>query len=259
MDVDYHVHSTYSDGQFMWSMCQAAADAELEGIGFADHCNVSSRRPEQLRKMMMGFTLDSTYEQRLTGIDVLRNEFDIQIYNGVEIDFDSRDTDLIRDFLTEAQFQYTIGSVHYLDGMNIHVQSYFDEKSEAERIQLVEEYFSELEKLFRSNLFDIAAHIDLIERNPALRGLATQEQYHRISDVATVGNTLIEINAGRALSDYGQFHPASPFLDIIKEKDIEFVLSSDSHTDVELRNRVPALRQFAAEHDITPMIPDDIV
>jgi len=40
---DYHVHSNYSDGRFLFQMVRAADEAGLDGVGFADHCTVTER------------------------------------------------------------------------------------------------------------------------------------------------------------------------------------------------------------------------
>ncbi|MFP4625537.1 MAG: PHP domain-containing protein [Natronomonas sp.] len=253
MHVDHHVHSTYSDGRFMWAMCQAAADAGLDGIGIADHANVSTRDRYVRTKAAMGFNLDVTYERRRAGIEMLRERFDLEIYDAVELDFDSHDVPEIEAFLAEAGFDYAIGSVHYLDGTNVHFESYFSGKSEAERADLVETFFDKTVALLETELFDIAAHVDLVERNPALRGFATEEQYRRVADAAAASNTLIEINAGRALDEYGEFHPTPDFLDELATRDVDFVCSTDAHAAAELGERVDELERFVESRGLDPV------
>ncbi|MEF8878629.1 MAG: PHP domain-containing protein, partial [Haloarculaceae archaeon] len=167
MNADYHVHSNYSDGSFIWSMCRAAEEAGLEAVGIADHCNVSPDERRADRKKAMGFNLDLTYERRREGIENVREHFDLRVFDAVEMDYDPDDEGSIETFLEEAGFDYAVGSVHVLDGMNVHVESYFADKSEAERRDLVDRYFEKLVALAESELFEVAAHPDLLERNPA--------------------------------------------------------------------------------------------
>jgi histidinol-phosphatase (PHP family) len=248
--VDYHTHSTYSDGRFMWSMCEAAERADLEAIGFADHCNVSPREQQQRAKAALGFNLDLTYERRREAIDAMNERFDLTVHDGVEMDFDSRDIDEIAAFLDEADFEYAIGSIHHLDGMNVHVEPYFAKKDEEEAAALVDEFYGEAVALIESELFDIAAHVDLVERNPALRDYAAEDHFHRIAEAAENSRTLLEVNAGRILGEYGEFHPGPDFMEILDSYDLEFVLSTDSHTPEEIPERVEELEKFAAAHGL---------
>jgi histidinol-phosphatase (PHP family) len=248
--VDYHTHSTYSDGRFMWSMCRAAEEADLNAIGFADHCNVSPRDRQHRAKTALGFNLDITYERRREAIETMNERFDIAVRDGVEMDFDSRDIDTIAEFLDEADFEYAIGSVHHLDGTNVHVEPYFAKKSDEERADLVDEFYSEAVALIESELFDIAAHVDLVERNPALRDFANEDHFHRVAEAAENSRTLLEINAGRVLDEYGEFHPAPNFMEILDSYDLEFVLGTDSHTPEEIPERVEELEKFATAHSL---------
>jgi histidinol-phosphatase (PHP family) len=248
--ADYHTHSTYSDGRFLLSMCEAAEAAGLEAIGFADHCNVSPREDLQRAKKVLGFNLDVTYERRRDAIETIRDRFDLESYDAVEMDFDSRDAEEIRAFLEAAAFDYAVGSVHHLEGMNVHVQPYFERKSEAEREALVDEFYEEVVSLVESELFEVAAHVDLAERNPALRGYATQDHYQAVAAAVADSRTVLEVNAGRALGEYGEFHPGPDFVEVLAEYDVEFVLGSDGHTPEEVHERKPELEEFVAAHGL---------
>ena len=252
MDYDYHTHSTYSDGRFLSSMVREASEAGLKGIGFADHCNVSSRERMQAAKHKLGFNLDLTYERRREAIEALREHVDIAIYDAVEMDYDPRDEDAIATFLDEAAFDYAIGSVHALDGVNVHVESYFAEKSNEERHALIDRYFEKLVLLVDSGLFDIAAHPDLIERNPALRGFADEEHYRKAAAAFAESRTVPEINAGRVFSEYGEFHPAPEFLEIFAEANVRMTVGTDSHHPDEINDRADRIDTLLSERGISP-------
>ncbi|WP_136716525.1 PHP domain-containing protein [Halorientalis salina] len=253
MDRDYHVHSTYSDGRFLFQMVRAAAEAGLEGVGIADHCSVSDRDEIQEQKHLLGFNLDETYERRREAIERLREEASIAIYDGVEMDYHPEDEARIRAFLDEAGFQYAIGSVHYLEGVNVHVEPYFEQKAEGDRDELVSEYFDRLVALVESELFDIAAHVDLVERNPALRGYATTEQYRRVAEAFADSRTVPELNAGRALSEYGEFHPSPGFLDVLAEYEVPVTVGTDSHKPDEVGDRVRHIERYLDRRNRQPV------
>jgi histidinol-phosphatase (PHP family) len=255
MDRDYHVHSTYSDGRFLFQMVRAAADAGLDGVGIADHCNVSERSDIREQKHLLGFNLDQTYERRRDAIERLREELGMDIYDGVEMDYHPEEEAAIEAFLDEADFQYTIGSVHHLEGVNVHVEPYFEQKSETERQALVEEYFDRQVALIESDLFDIAAHVDLIERNPALRGFATEDHYRRLAEAFLDSETIPELNGGRALEDYGDFHPTPDCLDVFAEYKIPMTVGTDSHKPDEIGDRVSHLERYLDRRNLQPVNP----
>jgi histidinol-phosphatase (PHP family) len=244
---DYHVHSNYSDGSFLYRMVDAAADAGLDGVGFADHCNVSPREEQRRHKHLFGFTLDATYDRRRAAIEQLREWFDVRVFDAVEMDYIPEERERIASFLSEAGFDYAVGSVHSVDGHNVQATRPFRDRPEAERRAVVERYYDALVDLIESELFDVAAHLDLPERNLPLRGLATAEEYGRVADALADSRTVPELNAGRVLGEYGEFHPAPEFLATLREAGIEMTLGTDSHEPDEIGPRLAAARERGRE------------
>ncbi|MEF8850799.1 MAG: PHP domain-containing protein [Haloarculaceae archaeon] len=243
---DYHVHSNYSDGEFMGRMVRAAADAGLDGVGFADHCNVSEREHPRRYRNRFGFNLDVTYERRRAGIREYAADHDLRVFDAVEMDYHPADEDEISAFLAEADFEYAVGSVHEIREANVH-WDYFADLDERERRGAVEEYFEHLVALVESGLFDIVAHPDIVERNPALRGYATEDHYRAVAEALADSATVPEINAGRVDREYGEFHPNPAFLAVLAEYDVRVTLGSDAHSPGALHERVPRLRDRLAD------------
>jgi Histidinol phosphatase and related hydrolases of the PHP family len=255
MDRDYHVHSTYLDGRFLFQMVRAAAEAGLDGVGIADHCNVSARADLAEQKHLLGFNLDRTYQRRRAAIERLREESAVAIYDGVEMDYHPEEEEAIAEFLDEAGFQYSIGSVHYLDGVNAHVEPYFRQQSDAERRRTVDRYFDRLVSLAESELFDVAAHPDLAERDPALRGYATEEQYRQAAAAFADSRTVPELNAGRALDEYGEVHPHPEFLDVLGEYDVAVSVGTDAHRPEEIGERTSLIERYLESRGLDPVEP----
>jgi histidinol-phosphatase (PHP family) len=175
------------------------------------------------------------------------------VFDAVEMDYDPADEAEIASFLEGAGFDYAIGSVHYLDGVNVHAEGYFRSRDEAERRELVETYFQKLVALAESELFEIAAHPDLIERNPAFRGLATEAQYERAADAFAGSRTVPEVNAGRVLREYGKLHPKPAFLDALVEHDVAVTAGTDSHDPDDVEPRRERLVTTLEERGIEPV------
>jgi len=252
---DYHVHSNYSDGGFLFRMARAAEEAGLTGVGFADHCTVTEREERRDERAAYAFNLDLTYQRRRRGIERVREEFDLAVYDAVEMDYEPRDEPAIESFLDEAGFDYAIGSVHELDGANVQVPSNYADRADDALDALVDEYFDRLVSLVESGLFEVAAHPDLIERTEPLRGRATEAQYDRVAHAFADSRTVPEINAGRALTELDLVHPSEGLLSSFREYDVGVTLGTDSHDPEEIGPRAEFLADFAAERDLEPVDP----
>ncbi|ESP87633.1 PHP domain-containing protein [Candidatus Halobonum tyrrellensis] len=255
---DFHAHSNYSDGRFLDAMVAAAEDAGLDGVGFADHCNVSAREEAREYAARYGFNLDVTHERRRRAIRRVREDASVAVYDAVEMDYDPRDETEIRAFLADAEFDYSLGSVHAVDGANVQVAANFESMDDADRDAVVDRYFERLLALIRSDLFDVAAHVDLPERTPPLRGRATDEQYRRVARAFADSRTVPEVNAGRALTESGVVHPAPAFLDALREEGVPVTVGTDAHVPDELRERAAFLDDFLAERGLDPVEPDGV-
>ncbi|MCG1006580.1 PHP domain-containing protein [Halorubrum lacusprofundi] len=257
---DYHVHTNYSDGAFLSRMVDAATDAGLDGVGITDHCNVSPDPAAERFKRTFGFNLDLTYERRREAIERLRADPDvgIDVFDAVEMDYDPDHEAAIADFLAEAGFDYAIGSVHELDGANVHTRSHFADKPASERRALVDRYFEKLVALIDSELFAIAAHPDLVERNPHLRGFATADHYAAVAEAFRDSRTIPEINAGRLLDDYGEFHPAPAFLSRLVDAGVRVSVGTDSHEPGVIAPRIDEIEAEMDRRGLDPVRLDKL-
>jgi len=257
---DYHVHTTYSDGAFLREMVDAAADAGLDGVGIADHCNVSPDPEAERFKRALGFNLDMTYERRREAIEEIREDpaVGLDVFDAVEMDYDPDHEAAIADFLDGAGFDYAIGSVHELDGANVHTRAHFADKPADEREALVDRYFEKLVALIDAELFAIAAHPDLIERNPHLRGFATEDHYAAVVEAFRNSRTVPEINAGRLLDDYGEFHPAPDFLDRLVDAGLRVSVGTDSHEPGVIAPRIDEIEAELEWRGLAPVRPEEI-
>jgi len=252
---DFHLHSSYSDGAFLPAMVDAADAAGLEGVGLADHCVVTEREAARDERARYGFTLDQTYERRRRAIEQARERADVEIYDAVEMNYEPRDEERIGEFLADAEFEYSLGSVHAVDGRSIQSASAFAGLSEAERDRVVDRYYENLVALVESELFDVAAHLDLTERTPPLRGRATEDHYRRAAEALADSRTVPEINAGRALRDAGIVHPSEPFLDALRERGVGVTVGTDAHRPGEIGDRAAFLERYLDDRGIDPVAP----
>ena len=256
MNYDFHTHSTYSDGHVLKSMAGAADRLGLEKLGVTDHCNVSDRSEVQALNIELGFNLDQTYRRRKKALKLLNKEFDVELLDAVEMDFHPDDMDRITEFLDKAGFQYSIGSVHRIDNLNLQVESLFTSMGRSRRRSIVERYFERQRKLIESEVFDIVSHIDLVERNRHLRGLARRKDYIKLLEALKESGTVPEINAGRINRGLKEFHPTDELLNLIKSEGLPVTLGTDSHRPSHIENRMPRIRDKVKEKGLELTSPE---
>ncbi len=242
---DLHVHSTYSDGWDMGEMATAAMEAGLSTLGVADHCPVGQDAFGRRDR----YDLVETYEARRDELATVAAETGVMMLDGAEVNFEPQKEDRIRAFLEEAEFTYTIGSVHFVGDHDV-AQPDLAGASAAERRRVVDEYVDWLIALVESELCEILGHLDLPQRAPALRGLMDESHYTRIANALADSRTIPELNAGRVDRTYATIHPHPDALPIFAERGISFVAGSDAHTPAQLHHRLSGLSDILETHAV---------
>lgn len=246
---DLHVHSEYSDGSALASMVEAAAAAGLDGVGIADHCIVVD--DEFGRRAQ--YDLVETYERRRAEIESLRSAADVAVFDAAEVSYVPDAEAETAAFLEEADFEYVIGSVHFAGPYGYTAASQYARADEAARRTAVARYYDALVALVDSELFDVAGHLDLPQRLPALRGFGTAEQVERLADAFADSRTVPEINAGHLTREYGEIHPEPDVLAALRDRGVAFTLGTDAHRPHELRERIAALAERGIRADAHPI------
>ncbi|WP_459193305.1 PHP domain-containing protein [Halosimplex sp. J119] len=246
MRADLHAHTTYSDGSALPAMCRAAERAGLDAVGFTDHCiavdDAFGRRER--------YDLVETYERRREAIERFRPRTDLTVWDAAEVSYVADAEAETAALLEEAAFDYTIGSVHFAGPYDYTSGAQYVGASDETRRAAVERYFDAVVAAVESGLFDVLGHLDLPERMDALRGFSRRADYERVAAALADADTVPEINAGRVHGSLGRVHPDPEMLDAFQERDVAFVLGTDSHSPAELARRVPVLRTVVDRHGV---------
>ncbi len=161
MLIDYHVHTSLSrDGEGTVEMCcESALLRGIREICFTNHLilweglKTVSMKPEEI---------EGYFEE----IEEARENFPrLKILAGLEIDYVPKKQDQIEKILEAYPWDYSLGAVHFLDGIAITgketARAFFRNKSLGE---IYQKYFSELRAAAGCGLFDSLAHLDVIRR-----------------------------------------------------------------------------------------------
>ncbi|RCU44270.1 histidinol phosphatase [Haloplanus salinus] len=237
MQTDIHTHTTFSDGSDLSAMIDAAETAGLDALGLTDHCIVT----DDAFGRRATYDLVKTYEQRREAVDAAREETTLTLYDAAEVSYVASEADAIREFLSTADFEYTIGSVHFADQYDYTANAQYAEAEDETCRAAVERYYDAVVELVESELFDVLGHLDLPERLPTLRGFSIPDDYERVAAALADSRTVPEINAGRVNRSLNRVHPDPGMIASFSNHGIKFVLGTDSHRPDEIVTRVPAL------------------
>lgn len=155
--IDYHVHSERSgdaNGSIL-EACASAVNAGLTHICFTEHVDFE---PTDSSYGFFNYTL---YRDQ---VDAAREAFadKLNISFGIEVDYQKRYSSQISDFFDGKDFDYIIGSAHYIDGILLEEhERYFPGK---ELKQAYEPYFNNVLAVVETGWFDTLAHMDLCKR-----------------------------------------------------------------------------------------------
>jgi len=196
--TDYHVHSTHSaDGHgSVRQMCEAALEAGLSEIGFAEHLDFDRDDPHY------GYLDDAAYTEAIAEARAAYAGR-LAVRKGVEFDFRSEFGEEVGDVLASMEFDFLIGAVHTAGGRQIWRLDE-DPPAEAELRDLLEAYLLEVEALAASGWCHVLAHFDYVykqmpDRAAALRDEAYWERVERILARCIAGGVAVEVNTHHIL------------------------------------------------------------
>jgi histidinol-phosphatase (PHP family) len=152
---------------------------------------------------------------------------------GIECDFVPGSEDRIANLL-ERDFDYVVGSVHYLgaDGA-LDDQRYDVWERIGDADELWSTYFRWQAELARSGLYDIVSHPDLVKIWGSDRPAPQQDpRFHYEPLVEAIGDSgiAVEVSTAGLRKPVGEIYPSRPFAEMCVEAGAAFALSSDAHS-----------------------------
>jgi histidinol-phosphatase (PHP family) len=152
---------------------------------------------------------------------------------GIEADFVPGAEDRLANLL-ERNFDYVIGSVHFLGDDGAVDHSGYDawgRLGDPDRVW--ERYFELLAEAARSGLFDILAHPDLVKLWGDARPLPEKDPrtyYEPAVEAIAESGIAIEVSTAGLRKHVGEIYPSPAFAEMCVEAGAEFALSSDAHS-----------------------------
>ncbi|WP_096258931.1 histidinol-phosphatase HisJ family protein [Lebetimonas natsushimae] len=219
IDIHNHTplckHATGNPEEYV----KKAIEKNIKIYGFADHASMEF--DEQYR---MSFSDMPKYEKEIKSLKEKYKD-KIKILLGYEVDF----TPYVDKRVLERNVDYLIGSVHFLDNWGFDNPEFIKEWHNRDVDDIYEEYFSKIQDLAKSRLFDIVGHLDLVKvfgfkPKKNIKDIAK----NAIKEIKKAGMA-VEINTAGLRKPVKEIYPSTKLLEMIRDEGIDITFSSDAH------------------------------
>lgn len=237
MLTDYHLHlrpdepgttaQAYFTSENATRYREAASERGIEELGVSEHIY---RFEQSLSVWRHPLWLANAADDLGAYVEFVRGETDLKL--GIEADFVAGAEDRIAELLAAYDFDYVVGSVHFLAEHALDMEQYtiWDGSRSAEAIW--RRYFETLGEAARSGLFDILAHPDLVKvwgRATPLPEGDLRRYYELALDGIAESGIAVEVSTAGLRKGAGEIYPSPALLSMCVEAGAPVALSSDAH------------------------------
>jgi histidinol-phosphatase (PHP family) len=160
----------------------------------------------------------------------VREQTDLRL--GIEADFVPGAEDRTANLLGERDFDYVVGSVHFIREGAVDMDDYSVWDSGRSVEQIWQRYFQTIGESARSGLFDVLAHPDLVKvwgRERPLPEGDLRRYYEPAIEGIAESDIAVEVSTAGLRKHVKEIYPAPAFLEMCVEAGAPIALSSDAH------------------------------
>jgi histidinol-phosphatase (PHP family) len=160
----------------------------------------------------------------------VREQTDLRL--GIEADFVPGGEDRMANLLQARDFDYVVGSVHFMRDGAVDMDDYSVWQSGRSVEEIWRRYFQMIGEAARSALFDVLAHPDLVKFWGAERPLPEgdlRRYYEPAIEAIAESGIAVELSTAGLRKRAGEMYPAPAFLEMCVQAGAHVALSSDAH------------------------------
>lgn len=237
--ADYHVHTNYTEDAIgnVKDYCEMAKKIGIKEIAFTNHLALQKfeSMPEFKEASIMSIRLEDI-PKYYKEIEKAREQFDIRIRFGMEVDYEKILESKIERLLDDYPLDFVLGSCHFINGLAITEQGNAAKLFQGINIlQIYKKYFDKLKNAIESQLFDVMAHPDVVRKFAVKYSVIPFEKYRKA--VENLVSSLVDNNVGIEMNTMGYAHPVRDsypsleFLKICKDAGVKIItVGSDTHS-----------------------------
>lgn len=236
MLTDYHTH-TYRCGHAVGTMTEYVEAAIAKGIaeiGLTDHLWLYFLEPPKRTRewAIVEEEFDAHYAEMCATREKYRGRINVRV--AVEADFVAGHEAELERILSRYEFDFVLGSVHFMDGWMIDAPEYSHLYREQRVAEIYRRYFAYLQRAVRLGFADVIAHFDLPKKFGFLPEEDLTELVAETLDVIADAGVAMEISTAGLRKPVGEIYPAAAIVREMRARSIPIVLSSDAHSPDEV-------------------------
>lgn len=232
MLADYHTHTPlchHATGT-PEAYVDAALAAGLSEIGISDH---APQTPEPYDDWRMSVAdLPEYFDWIARARDHAAGR--IPVRAGLECDWFSGNYNWIEELAASYEWDYLIGSIHYLDGWDFDNPAWISHWAEVDLDDLWARYWQAYAEMAGTGLFDILGHADLVKKFAFAPEGDLTHYYGPVVEAIAASGAAIEINTAGWHKPCDEAYPAPAFLQLAAQANVPLVISSDAHAPNEV-------------------------
>ncbi len=247
MLVDYHTHNVrckHADGG-LEEYIKHAIKMELKEIGCSDHSPMPNDFDLQHRMTIEQF--QTSYKPEVLA---LREKYKdrITVKFAVEGDFFPGTETWVKEFNAQHDFDYVIGSVHYLGEWGFDNPVFVHKYEERNIDEVYTLYYDHIKRSAAAKLFDIIGHCDLVKKFGHRPTKNMEEILRETFKVVKSADIAVEINTSGLRKPVKEVYPGAQILAILSEYKIPLTLGSDAHTPTDVGKDFDVARQLVEKY-----------
>jgi histidinol-phosphatase (PHP family) len=259
--TDYHVHLRPDDPEQTAARAFTAANAEryrevasergIEELGVAEHVY---RFTAALDVWQHPLWQEYAHDDLDAYCSFVRDETDLRL--GIEADFVPGREERMRELLEQREWDYVIGSIHFLAEGALDYDRYDVWNSGRSPDHVWRTYFTWLGEAAASGMFDVLAHPDLVKHWGDQRPWPERDlrfYYDLAMEQIAESGVAVEISTAGLRKPVGEVYPSAALLEMLVDAGVPLALSSDAHEPDQLGYRYDEAVALLADHGVTEL------
>ena len=244
MKIDYHMHFEKGSYDKTWveGFFQAAKDRGLAEIGISEHSHTFPEFKElYYEDLILDDSAMGTFQRQWLQSNKFKYTLDDYfrcmaelwkehtVRTGIEV-CNFQDQEKVKDILKDYDFDYVIGSVHFLHGWAYDCSEIIAEWQKHSLQNIYEWYKEEVEKLADSGLYDVLGHPFNIRLFKFLPDFDVTPYLERVAKAMKKANMIVDVNTGTFYRyPIAEITPYPDFMKIAAQYDLPIITTSDAH------------------------------
>jgi histidinol-phosphatase (PHP family) len=225
-DLDASADEYFSEANFQ-RYRSAASERGIAELGVSEHVY---RFEQALDIWQHPFWVPFARDDLDAYCSFVREQTDLRL--GIEADFVPGAEDRTANLLDARDFDYVVGSVHFIRDGAVDMDDYSVWDSGRSVEQIWQRYFQTIGDSARSGLFDVLAHPDLVKvwgRDRPLPEGDLRRYYEPAIEAIAESDIAVEVSTAGLRKPVKELYPAPAFLEMCLEAGAPIALSSDAH------------------------------